>query len=144
MLTNPPIHYDFCVFLLSTYRGVNACLALCLKCERASRCFQPGEGPSMGLLRDCIINRLIVYSTSYKGHVTCSSLSVSMSGWLVRVLVTRTLVVCFFSSRPRASNSAWPNVVISINEPPIHFNTYSLIKTIPISKFTHHKYSKGH
>ena len=25
----------------------------CLKCESASRHFQPGEGPSRGLLRDC-------------------------------------------------------------------------------------------
>ena len=25
---------------------------LCLKCESASRRFQPGEGPSIGLLRD--------------------------------------------------------------------------------------------
>ena len=24
-----------------------------LKCESASRCFQPGEGPSRGLLLDC-------------------------------------------------------------------------------------------
>ena len=26
---------------------------MCLKCESASRRFQPGEGPSRGLLRDC-------------------------------------------------------------------------------------------
>ena len=25
----------------------------CLKCESASKCFQAGEGPSRGLLRDC-------------------------------------------------------------------------------------------
>ena len=25
----------------------------CLKCESATRCLHPGEGPSRGLLRDC-------------------------------------------------------------------------------------------
>ena len=33
-------------------RGVNARLASCLKCESGSSRFQPGEGPSRGLLRD--------------------------------------------------------------------------------------------
>ena len=32
--------------------GVNISLALCLKCESTRRHFQPGEGPSTGLLRD--------------------------------------------------------------------------------------------
>ena len=40
---------------MSTYRGVNVCLALCLKCESASRHFQPEEGPSRGILSDCEI-----------------------------------------------------------------------------------------
>ena len=35
---------------MSTYHGVNAHLAYCLKCESASRCFQPGESPSRGLV----------------------------------------------------------------------------------------------
>ena len=30
-----------------------SCLAKCLKFENAGRHFQPGEGPSRGLLRDC-------------------------------------------------------------------------------------------
>ena len=37
----------------------------CLKCESASRHFQPGEGPSRGLLRDCttsLINRFAALS----------------------------------------------------------------------------------
>ena len=32
---------------------VDAHVAQCLKCEHISRCFQPGEGPSRDLLRDC-------------------------------------------------------------------------------------------
>ena len=39
--------------IVSTYSGVNVSLAECLKCESTSRNFQPGEGTSRGLLRDC-------------------------------------------------------------------------------------------
>ena len=35
----------------------------CLKCESASKCFQPGGGPNRGLLRHCE-NRWIVCSSS--------------------------------------------------------------------------------
>ena len=35
-------------FHVYLYRGDNARLALCLKCESASRRFQPGEGPIVG------------------------------------------------------------------------------------------------
>ena len=43
----------------STYCGVNVHLSQwqCLKCENDSRHFQPGEGPSRGLLRDCKTSR---------------------------------------------------------------------------------------
>ena len=47
---------------------VNACLVVfqeCLKCESASRHFQPGEGPNRGLLYKCeifVILRLKLYS----------------------------------------------------------------------------------
>ena len=46
-----------------------------LKCESASRCFQSGEGPSRGLLRDCEIFanlRLKLYKVgrgSARGHL---------------------------------------------------------------------------
>ena len=39
---------QFQVYLLTMVR-----LEYCLKCESASRHFQPGEGPSSGLLCDC-------------------------------------------------------------------------------------------
>ena len=44
---------------ISTYCGVNVHLSQwqCLKCENDSRHFQPGEGPSRGLLRDCKTSR---------------------------------------------------------------------------------------
>ena len=49
---NPPVSYDLCASILISY------LVL------PSLCFQPGEGPSRGLLRDCeiIVNlRLKIY-----------------------------------------------------------------------------------
>ena len=42
---------QFHVYLL----WVNACLALCLKCENTTRHSRPREGPSRGLLCDCEI-----------------------------------------------------------------------------------------
>ena len=48
-------------------RGLNARLAQCLKCESGSSRFQPGEGPSRGLLRDCttsLINQFAALTRS--------------------------------------------------------------------------------
>ena len=36
-----------------SFKGRAVWLTQILKCESASRRFQPGEGPSRGLLRDC-------------------------------------------------------------------------------------------
>ena len=44
MLTNLPFPYDIGVGILISY----------LKCESTSGLFQPGEGLSRGLLRDCV------------------------------------------------------------------------------------------
>ena len=38
-------------------------LAYCLKCESTSRRFQPGEGPSRGLLRDCTTSPINRFAT---------------------------------------------------------------------------------
>ena len=48
MLTKPPVPYDLCVYL----PWDNSCLAWCLNRFLNVR-FQPGEGPSRGLLCDC-------------------------------------------------------------------------------------------
>ena len=51
-------------------RGVNARLAECLKCESASRRFQPEEGPSRG--RDCTsspINRFAALDATMTGYI---------------------------------------------------------------------------
>ena len=50
--------FDFCIGIL-----INAYLKKCLKCC-ASRCFQPEEGPSRGLLRECETLRRFVSSSN--------------------------------------------------------------------------------
>ena len=53
-----PIHYDFFVrdpisCLLTHLAQLTVVSSQCLECESASSLFQPGEGPSRGLFRDC-------------------------------------------------------------------------------------------
>ena len=65
---------------------LNTHLAKCLnsECERASRRFQPGEGPSRGLLRDCTtspINRFAALVTT-----SCNN---GNGRWIVRGLEAR-------------------------------------------------------
>ena len=63
------------VFHFHTYLLlVNTRLEKCLKCESASSCFQPGEGPSRGLLRDCE-NRWIIWRS------TSSLVSCTLAPW---------------------------------------------------------------
>ena len=44
---------QFCVYLSCLGASLAQCLYSGLKCESSSMHFQPGEGPSRGLLRDC-------------------------------------------------------------------------------------------
>ena len=85
MICNPISH------LLTVVRGVNVHLAQCLnsqqclKCESASRRFQPGEGPSRGLLRDCTtspINRFAALCKMY--DVQCMFFVFSSGCWCIR------------------------------------------------------------
>ena len=49
---------------------------LCLKCISASRCYQPGEGPSRGLLCDCKVSRNLrkpsFEALISRGHIMCN------------------------------------------------------------------------
>ena len=59
--------------LLVYFLWFNACLAYCLKSESASGHFQPGEGPSRGLLRDCTTSTMdrftaLVLQCGHTGH----------------------------------------------------------------------------
>ena len=98
MLTNPPVPYDFCV-------GVP--ISHLLKCESASRCFQPGEGRSRGLLRDCITSPIIV-CCSTEINIICNvvvlpgnRVSGGGAGWAT---CPRTCTTTPAASRP------WPRV----------------------------------
>ena len=48
-----------------------------LKCESTSRHFQPGEGPSRGLLRDCETSRNLREALVYILSVDISSVDIS-------------------------------------------------------------------
>ena len=55
---------------------------LILKCESSSSCFQPGEGPSRGLLGDCTtspINRLQHYTLYFQSYPSITRLTISLS-----------------------------------------------------------------
>ena len=77
---------------------------LCLKCESASRCFQPGEGLSRGLLSDCE-NRWIVCSSSsnlenVQVHVQWSAVQTSIDVVITAAAVSVINVAVFRSAVP--------------------------------------------
>ena len=84
---------------------------MCLKCESASRRFQPGEGPSRGLLRDCTtspINRfaaLIINDNSRpadklqdNSQNTCGQEHINNFAWPIKLNICKVLAPLLLSN----------------------------------------------